>query len=343
MTHKLYDVLGVTSSATQDEIKKAFRKKALSCHPDRGGDETAFKALNHAYEVLSGDERQAYDKFGDEGFDQQGGMQHQQHQQMPNMDDLFGSFFGGFNPFGGGQGHGGHGQQRREVKRHTITLELKEAYFGCKKGVSISFQRACTSCLKTCDACGGQGKVGRQIQLGPGMITTIVQPCGACQGLGRRAHGHCSICNSGIVEEHKHFQVDVPRGADADFELMIKLHDAADLQVKLNILPDKHFQRLGHDLLHNVNIEMSDAIAGTALTIPLFDSVLEIETRTDLGIIDATKRYAVQGRGMPQNGHASRFGNLILQFHIKLPSKTKLSEEDGRQIRELFKKLDLEK
>jgi len=275
-----YEVLGVARTASADEIKKAYRRRARELHPDANpGDEAAaeqFKQLAHAYEVLSDDEQRArYDRFGDAGIGGAG-------RGGPTAEDLFGgglgdifeSFFGGAgNPFGGRQ-RGPAGPPRGQDMEVVADLTFEQAVFGDELSVSLKLPVVCDVCHGdgagegtrpvTCSDCGGSGQVQRVRQSMLGQMVTA-SPCNRCGGLGQVVVTPCANCRGeGRVTVDKTYQVDVPAGVDTGSTLRLTGRGAAgprggrtgDLYVHLRVQPHERFFRDDHDLITEIPISV---------------------------------------------------------------------------------------
>lgn len=345
MTYKLYDLLGVSQNSSVDEIKKAYRKKAMQHHPDKGGDETLFKEISNAYEVLSdNDKRNQYNQLGDENFQNAqaggggggfpGGM---------NPHDLFAQMFGGggfpgmppgfqFNFGGGGSGGGGGGGgHRRGDHSHGIHINLNEAYHGSHKVIQVNLQKVCLSCKKTCHMCQGQGQVTNLIRNGF-MTQIITQQCGNCGGTGKTIHKRedCKECKGrGEYNDEKRLEIDIVPGVhngtqiriDGFGEQKINPDDIpGDLILQIQINDHPVFTREGNNLKYCKIITFKESILGTKFTIDHFAGPIEVNTR-DFGIIQLAKKYEITGKGMPIDSNKDKCGNLLLQFDIIYPSK----------------------
>ena len=341
-THKLYRALGVDPGASVDEIKRAYKRLAMQHHPDRGGEEEQFKEISHAHEVLTDQEqRQRYDAMGDHGF-QQGG----QGGGGPggfggefqfNMNDIFAQMFGG-----AGRAH----QQQHHQPQGTRTvrplhIELRDAFTGIERTISIQVLKPCEACLRPCAACRGAGRVTRILQMGPGFQQHVQMACDQCDGEGKRNVPGCATCDSkGKVQVNQTINVKVPRGCanGQEFEFPgIGVSPLDSLVLKVNVRDDASFDRIENDLHYKATIMFVDSVVGTTLTVPWFGGDIQIPTR-DWGIINPGRKYMVAGKGMPTSAQGG-FGNLVVTFNVTYPSNT-LPDEQAGQLEPLLRALN---
>jgi molecular chaperone DnaJ len=300
-----YEVLGVEKSASDDEIKKAFRRKAIELHPDKeGGDEAKFKEVNEAYEVLKDQQkRQRYDQFGHagvggasgsgggnpfQGFGGQGHSVNFDFDDLGGFGDLFGSFFGG----------GGKQKQRRPERGRDVEMEMvldfEEAIFGVETEVKLNLHDVCEHCkgstvepgyeLKTCDTCKGSGQEVRVAQTIFGNIQQAVT-CQKCGGKGKIPEQKCSVCNgSGIERKDKNITVKIPAGIDDGSTIRLSGYGEAtangnkgDLYVHVRVKPHKEFTREGELVLSKVHIDMVDAALGTEIDVATVDGSVKMK------------------------------------------------------------------
>ena len=213
-TSKFYDLLGVAKSATEQEIKKAYRKKALKEHPDKGGDLEKFKEITAAYECLADREkREIYDKHGEEGLKGGGGM---------GAQDIFSQMFGG--GMGGGRG-GPKGPQKGKSVQHAIKVTLEEIFKGKTTKIAVNRDRICTTCdgkggkdgaNSTCGGCKGRGMRTQMTMIGPGMYSQSTGPCTDCSGTGEMIDeaNKCKNCNGKkVIKEKKVIEATIDNGA----------------------------------------------------------------------------------------------------------------------------------
>ncbi|MFI5043476.1 MAG: molecular chaperone DnaJ [Acidimicrobiales bacterium] len=346
----LYEVLEVSRDATQDDIKRAYRRLAREHHPDANPDdphaEARFKELASAYEVLSDpDKRSKYDRFGTtDGFemgDPFGG---------GGLGDIFDAFFGGGGGFGGGRSRGPAGPPRGPDLEVTAMLDFRSAVFGTQTDVTVRTALACDDCGATgaapgttaaqCPECMGAGEVRtvRQTVLGQIVSATV---CRRCSGAGHIIESPCPTCHGeGRVVLDRTYTVDVPAGVDDGSLLKLSGRGAAgprggpsgDLFVKLRVREDERFHRDGDDLVHEIKISMAQGALGAHLELATLDGNedLVIPKGTQTG-----REFHLRGRGVPKLNRRGR-GDLIVVVTVETPKKVTPDEEDLlRQFAEL--------
>jgi molecular chaperone DnaJ len=354
-----YEILGISKSASADEIKKAFRKLAVKHHPDKeGGDETKFKEANEAYEVLKDQQkRQRYDQFGHagvggaagggsggspfEGFQGFGGQG-----QNVNFDlgDIFGSFFGG---------NGGQQQARRgQDIAVEIALDFDEAVFGIEKEIALNLEDSCKHCkgdgaepghsLKTCPTCKGSGQVNRGINTIFGQINQAMT-CDACHGRGKVPEKPCSVCHGrGIERQRQTMKLKIPAGIDDGATLRVAGRGEAvqggskgDLYVNIRVKPHKKFTREGTLILSTENVDMVTAALGGEIEVDTVDGTLTM--KVPAGTQSGTD-FKLGAHGVPNLRTGSR-GAHIVTIHVATPTKlTKKQKELLEQFRSGSKK-----
>lgn len=348
-----YQVLGVDRSASEDDIKKAFRKLAQKYHPDKkGGDEAKFKEVSEAYAVLSDKKRRAeYDTYGKTfagggpggGF---GGFDFSNFQGFQNgaqfefdLGDIFGDIFGGqANPFGGGQKRG------RDISID-IELAFRDAIFGTERNVLISKVGVCDTCggngakkgsaLVSCATCNGKGELQETRNSFFGTFTTR-RECPRCHGRGQVPETPCETCRGdGVLRKQEDIHIVVPAGV-SDGE-MIRMPGrgeatssgaAGDLYVKLHVKPDTHFTREGNNLLTSLPIKLTDALLGGDYRVRTLDSHTTVVVPAGVVHGDVIR---VKEEGVPY-GRGSR-GDLLVRIDIQFPKK--LSAEARKLIEKL--------
>lgn len=330
-----YEVLGVSQNATTEEIKKAYRKLARQLHPDINPDEQAqerFKAVTHAYEVLSDEqERAKYDRGGDQGV---------------GLGDIFETFFGG------GQRGPKSRAQRGQDALLRVDLDLKEAIFGASKTMTITTAVVCPTCegscaqpgtsVETCDICRGSGSISRQVQSFMGTVVTS-QPCGSCRGTGEVIPHPCQKCRAqGRVRENRELDLDIPAGVQDGMRLHLPGEGevgfaggpSGDLYLEVSVNADPVFARDGDDLVARLEIPHLDAILGTDLELESFDGIetVNIKPGTQTG-----EKIVLKGRGASKLRGSGR-GNLVLETYVSIPQKIdKKQKELVHQLRGLSK------
>ena len=296
-----YEVLGVKKGASDDELKKAYRKLAKQNHPDLNpGDKAAearFKEINEAYEVLSDKEKRAkYDQFGFAGVDPNfgaGGPGGAGGFGGFDVSDLFGSFFGGgFGGFGGG-GQSRTGPAKGSTVRASLTLTLEEAAFGCEKDVNISHVESCDVCggtgcepgttAEVCPECHGSGQVRMQQRTMFGTMSTSTV-CPNCRGEGKIIHQKCKACGgSGGVRRQKKVHVKVPAGIDNGQAISVRGQGdmgrnggpAGDLIVGINVMPHARLRRDGAHIYLDQTVSILQATLGGEVEIPSLDGKMK--------------------------------------------------------------------
>jgi molecular chaperone DnaJ len=345
-----YELLGVSRTATQDEIKRSFRRLARELHPDTGhGDpeaEARFKQVAHAYEVLSDpDKRRRYDTYGPEGANGSSPAGDPFGFAGGGLGDVFEAFFGGGSPFGGGRSSSG--PPRGADLEVVADLDFTEAVFGCEHAVSVRTAVACTACRATgaadgtepvtCYECQGTGQVQRVRQSLIGQMVTS-SPCARCSGSGQIIASPCAECRGeGRTVEERTYTVDIPAGVDGGSTLRLTGRGAVgprggaagDLYVHLRVKAHARFERDGVDLHSTVRLPYTQATLGTTLEFETLDGTEEIEIPR--GTASGTT-FRLRGRGVPHLERRTR-GDLLLDVVVDVP--TEVSEEEEEVIRRL--------
>lgn len=341
-----YEVLGVGRDADDKELKKAYRRIAMKYHPDRNpGDKEAeekFKEANEAYEVLSDNQKRgAYDQFGHDGVNAQGGF----GGGGANFSDIFGDVFGDI--FGGGGGGGRGGPQRGSDLRYNLDIELEEAVKGTTVKIRVPTLVACEPCdgsgakpgskPVTCTTCGGVGQV--RMQQG---FFSVQQTCPNCRGTGKIISDPCTSCHGqGRVEETKTLSVKVPPGMDTGDRIRLSGEGEAgpdggppgDLYVQVSVREHSIFQRDGRHLYCEVPISFVDAALGGELEVPTLESrvKLKIPPETQTG-----KLFRLRGKGVtPVRGGST--GDLLCRVVVETPvNLTKQQKDLLTQLQDSF-------
>lgn len=325
-----YEVLGVEKGATEQELKKAYRRVAMKCHPDRNpGDKEAeekFKEASEAYEILSdANKRAAYDQYGHAGVDGQSGMGG--GAGFGNFSDIFGDVFGDI--FGGGRGGGRGGPSRGADLRYTLELSLEDAVKGTTVKIKVPTLVACDPCDGTgakpgskptnCTTCGGIGQV--RMQQG---FFSVQQTCPNCRGKGTIISDPCKSCHGqGRVEETKTLSVKVPPGVDTGDRIRLAGEGEAgmsggptgDLYVQVSVKEHEIFERDGKNLYCEVPIGFVEAALGGELEVPTLDGrvKLKVPAETQTG-----KLFRLRGKGvMPIRGGSA--GDLLCRVVVETP------------------------
>ena len=345
-----YEVLGVSRGASDDEIKKAYRKLAKQYHPDLNpGDKTAeakFKEINEAYEILTDkDKRSRYDQFGHAGVDPNfgaggggfGGF------NMGDIDlgDLFGSFFGG--GFGGAQRANPNAPRRGENLRTAVTISFEEAAFGCEKEITVTRSEPCQTChgngcapgttAEVCPDCHGTGSI--RIQRGGGAFTFATSaPCTRCQGTGRIIHTPCPDCHGeGSVSNRKKIAVTIPAGIDNGQAISLRGQGGAganggpagDLLVSVTVRPSDKFRREGTAVYYDQPVSFAQAALGAKLTIPTIDG--NVEYTMPRGTQPGTT-FRLRGKGFPSVNGRGR-GDQFVTVRVEVPTSLTREQEEA--------------
>ena len=345
-----YEVLGIDKNATDEDIKRAYRKKAKECHPDLHPNdkeaEARFKELNEANEVLSDpDKRARYDQFGFDGPDMGGGaggnpFGGMDFSGMGGMGDIFDQLFNG--------GMGGSAQARRNAPRqgndvrYELRLTFEEAAKGCHKSVEFYRYENCATCggsgakpgtqPQTCSMCKGTG----QIRQSGGWMTTV-RTCPACGGSGKVIKDKCSSCGgSGRVRMRRTLELDVPAGVDDNIVLSKRGQGEpganggpnGDLLIQITVKPHKLFRREGTNLRLEVPISFTQAALGAEIDVPTLDgsvkSTIPEGTQTDT-------EFRIRGKGIQQLGSNNK-GDLIFKVRVETPRR--LTEKQRELLRQ---------
>lgn len=338
-----YEVLGVSRTASSDELRKAYRQLALKHHPDRNqGDaaaETLFKEVNEAYSVLSDDQKRAvYDQFGHAGLEGRGGVD--SGDIFSHFQDLFSEFFGG-SPQGRGRGSQRRGADVRAQER----LSLKDAVLGCKREVVIRAPAPCETCdgsgaakgtaRRNCTLCGGAG----QVSTARGFVM-FTQTCPRCRGQGSVIETPCEKCKgSGEQERTRKVMVSFPAGIDGGQRLRVSGQGmpgpantpAGDLYVDVELEPDPTFERDQNDLLTRLPVSYAQATLGARVPILLLDgSVLEVDVPAGSQPGDV---LSFKNKGVPRVDGRGR-GALHTVVQVQIPRKI------SAKARQLLQQLD---
>jgi len=340
-----YEILGVNRDASDEELKKAYRKLAMKHHPDRNPDnpkaEEHFKEAKEAYEILSDSgKRGAYDQYGHAGVDQQAGMGG--GAGMGGFADAFGDIFGDI--FGGGGGRGGRSNVYRGADlRYNLEISLEDAARGAETKIRIPTMEKCEPCNGsgakagtqpvTCTTCGGHGQV--RMQQG---FFSIQQTCPRCHGSGKMVQSPCPSCQgAGRVKQHKTLVVKIPSGVDEGDRIRLSGEGEdgvnggppGDLYVVIQIKPHQVFQR-DHDDLHcEMPISFTVAALGGEIDIPTLDghAKIKIPAETQSG-----KVFRLRGKGI-KGVRSQHYGDLMC--HVVVETPVSLTERQRELLREL--------
>lgn len=346
-----YEVLGVAKGASDDEIKRAYKKLARKYHPDLNPDnkeaEEKFKEANEAYEILSDKEKRSrYDQFGHAGVDPNfgaGGGGFDGGFDFGDLGDIFGSFFGG--GFGGGRRTNPNAPQRGESIRLSLILSFEEAAFGCEKAVTVERLEPCPSCQgsgcaegtapEVCPDCRGTGTVQVRRQTPMGVFATS-SPCARCGGKGKIIHQPCRECRgAGSVRKRKTIQASIPAGIDNGQTISIRGQGnagknggpAGDLLITITVRPHEIFRREGTSVLCEAPITFAQAVLGAELEIPTIDGKVkyDIPEGTQSGTV-----FRLKGKGIPSINGRGR-GDQYVTVTIETPRN--LTREQKEALR----------
>ena len=344
-----YEVLGVSKGASEDEIKRAYKKLARKYHPDMNpGDKEAeekFKEVNEANEVLSDPDKKArYDQFGFAGVDPNygaGGGYGAGGFDFGDLGDIFGSFFGG--GFGGGGQRRRNGPQRGESIRMSVSVDFIEAAFGCEKEVTVERSEQCPTCKgngcapgttpEVCPDCHGSGAV-TQSQRTPFGVMQTQAVCGKCRGTGKIIHQPCPDCHgSGRARKRKTVKVNIPAGIDNGQTISLRGQGHAgknggpngDLLITVMVKPHDIFRREGTSVFCEAPITFTQAVLGAEMEIPTIDGKVKytIPEGTQTGTV-----FRLRGKGIPVlNGHGR--GDQYVTVTIETPRGLNREQKDS--------------
>ncbi len=342
-----YDVLGVSRTASKDEIKGAYRKLALQYHPDRNkssGAEEKFKEISEAYAVLSdAEKRQQYDTYGHAGI----GERYTNEDLFRDVDfndifrDLgfgFGGGFGGifdtlFGP--GARGQGGRGRSRGSDLQYNLEITLEQAAKGLSTEVNVPREEICDVCqgsgaapgssVKTCNQCGGTGQV-QHVQASGFSRLIRIETCNVCRGQGKIIERPCPECHGArIVRKRRKITVKIPPGVDTGSSLRLRGEGEAsrsggstgDLYVVLNVKPHPIFERRGNDILCDIEVGYPQLALGTEVEVPTLESkaMLKVPPGTQAGTI-----LRLRGKGLPSL-EDGRPGDELVRITVGVPKK----------------------
>ncbi|MDO8617994.1 MAG: molecular chaperone DnaJ [Candidatus Uhrbacteria bacterium] len=369
MSKDYYKILGVPKSASEDEIKKAFRRLAHEHHPDKGGDQAKFKDLNEAYQILSDKQKRGtYDRFGSAAFDgstgspfngQQGGFGGFQGQGFPggfefnfgggngqdfgDLGDVLGEMFG----FRGAQGSRSKQAHGKDIEMD-LELSFREAAFGvADRSMKLYKYHPCSRCkgdgaepgtkIKNCETCGGQGQVRQAQRTVFGNVQTVVT-CPTCHGRGKKPEKDCSLCRGqGVERREQVLHVQIPAGIQSDEVMKVSGEGeaapyggrAGDLYLRIHVKTDPHFEREGNDVRSIISIPYSVLVLGGSIEVETLDG------KTSLKIPEATNpgtNFQLRGKGVPYLRSHGR-GDHIVTVTTETPKK--LTKEQKKLLEEL--------
>jgi molecular chaperone DnaJ len=344
MAKDYYKILGVDKTASQEEIKKAYRKLAHQCHPDKGGDENKFKEVCEAYQVLSNSgKRSQYDQFGSVfeggGFQGQPGWDFSSAQgfDFNDLGDIFGDMFG----FGGAK-------RKKDMKRGrdievNVQIQLEDTFKGQEKEISLQKLVSCSRCqgkggepgtkIKECFSCRGTGQV-QQIRRTIFGSFTHVGVCPECGGEGYRPEKPCNVCKGeGRVRETEKIKFFIPAGVDS--RQIVKMEgkgeagrrggSPGDLYIRISVKKHPVFERRGDDVFTSVPVAFSQMALGGEVEVPTLEGrsiILKVPSGTESG-----KIFKVSGKGVPHFQGYGR-GNMFVELSVKTPKKLSKKQKE---------------
>ena len=347
-----YDLLGVPRTASEGDVKKAYRKLAMQYHPDRNpapDAEARFKEITEAYEVLRDPEKRSrYDRYGKAGLGGAGGgFGGFHHVDLSEALNIFMRDFGGFESMFGGAARSQADARRGQDIRVTVKLTLAEVATGTRKTVKLKSLERCVTCEGSgaksgsrpaaCGTCGGSGEVRRAARSVFGQFVSVA-PCPTCAGEGQIIKEPCEVCRGeGRIRGERSVVVEVPAGVSANNYLTLRGQGAVgprggpagDLLVMLDVKDDDRFERHGENLVHDLAVSFSQAALGARFTVPTpyGEEALEVPAGTQPGTV-----LQLRGKGLPRLG-SSGTGDLLVRVHIWTPEKLSAEQE------ELFRQL----
>lgn len=356
MPRDYYEVLGIAKTATQDEIKKAYRSLAKKYHPDVSTEakevaEAKFKEISEAYEILSDEEkRKLYDQYGHDGVKNsfgQDGFSWDDFTRADDISDIFGDIFGGM--FGGrGRGRSRSSAQQGDSLRYDLEISLEDVLNGKKVNLDIPHAILCDACkgtggkdgkVTTCKTCGGQGQVQRVARSPFGNMVTVSE-CPDCRGRGKTSEEKCPNCRgSGRVTKEAKISLNIPKGIEDGMRLRVAGEGnagynggpAGDLYVVIHVKDDKTFDRDGANLWTGITASYPKLVIGGEEKVKTLEGetvMLKIPAGTDVGTV-----LRIPGKGLPRMNSTSR-GDLMVRVSVNVPKKV------SAEVRELLMKLD---
>jgi len=339
---KFYDLLEVTPNASDADLKKAYRKKALRLHPDKGGDPELFKEVTHAYEVLSDPQkRDIYDTRGEAGLSEGPGMSGMDAQ------DLFSSLFGGGGGFFGGGGPRQRGPKKTKDLVHRINVSLEDLYKGKTTKLALTRHVICSKChgkggkdgaVRKCTGCGGSGMKTTIRQLGP-MIQQFQQACNDCDATGEVVNqkDRCKVCNGKkVVSEKKFLEIHIDKGMKGGQHITFSGEsdqapdcESGDVIIVVEEKPHDRFKRQENDLYTEVELDLLTALGGGHFAIKHLDDRALIVNLVPGEVIKHGDTKIIPNQGMPSQRHHEP-GDLFVHLTVKFPDTI-----DPNMIRQL--------
>lgn len=341
-----YEVLGIARDASDNDIKKAYRKLAKQYHPDTNPDnkeaEVKFKEATEAYEVLSNAEKRgAYDRYGHSAFEQGGAGGGFSGGFDFDMDDIFGSVFG--DMFGGGGRRRPRGPMPGADIRQTVQLDFVEAAFGVEKEIQVNTSETCNTChgskakpgtsATTCTKCGGTGQIRVTQRTILGAMQSV-QTCDMCRGEGKIVKEPCQTCHGqGKVRVSKKIKVSFPAGIDHAQTLRVADKGEAgevgapngDLLITVSVKPHEIFERKGNDVYMRMPITFTQSALGSELSIPTLDGnvTFSINEGTQTGSV-----FRLQGKGIPSIRNKKHRGDQYVEVYVETPKNLTANQKE---------------
>ncbi|MFA5174940.1 MAG: molecular chaperone DnaJ [Patescibacteria group bacterium] len=367
MSKDYYKILGVEKNASQDEVKKAFKKLAMQYHPDRpSGNEAKFKEINEAYQVLGDvEKRNKYDQFGAD-FEQQGGFGGASWEDVMNsfrngqgggfggvnfgdgnLGDIFGDLFGFSSGGFSGSSRGGRKERGRDIQVD-VEVDFKEAAFGVEKEISLRKQSKCDVCggsgsepgskMEECRTCHGKGQTVQVQRTFLGAMQTVTT-CPDCRGRGEKPGKKCKHCGGdGVLSKTSTIKVKIPAGIDSEQAIRLGGHGEAtphggqsgDLYVRVHIKSSKIFEREGYDVHTISEISFSQAVLGDKIEVETLDGQIKVVVPegTEFG-----QMIRLKGRGVTRLDKSGARGDHYVKIKIRVPKK--LSRDARKKLEEL--------
>lgn len=338
-----YEVLGVAKSASDDEIKKAYRKLAIQYHPDKNpGDKAAeekFKELSEAYDVLRDPQKRAgYDRFGHDAANFGGGRSNSGRDYASNFSDIFEDLFGGFGGFSGGQARQEAATRGADL-RYNMEISLEEAFKGIKKEIRVNTYDTCNTCTgsgsadksgaSTCTSCNGQGRV-RSVQ----GFFSVERTCSTCGGMGKIIKNPCKSCGGqGRLKKDKTLAVNIPAGVEdgmrirlaGEGETGIRGGQSGDLYIFLSLKEHPIFKRNDNDIHVKMPLRFTTAALGGSVEVPTIDggkAKVKIPEGTQTG-----EKFRLKEKGMSIL-HSSQRGNMYVHVKVETPKTLNKKQKD---------------
>ncbi len=349
-----YEVLGISRSASLNEIKSAYRKLAMQYHPDKNPGNTEaeakFKEATEAYEILRDEQkRKIYDQYGHAGLGG-GGAQGFGQAAYSDFSDIFSGtsfediFENLFSGSGFGRARGNNSPRRGSDLRYNLEISLEDVYHGKEEEIVIPREETCSDCsgsgssdgrLDTCHICGGSGQVRRSTG-----FFSVASTCNTCGGTGKLIKNRCRTCHgSGTVTKKRKLAIRIPPGIDSGTRLKISGEGeagprggpAGDLYVVVQIRKHPHFERDGVDLAMHIDVPVTTAMLGGEVTVETLDKS-KVKVKIPAGTQPDTL-FRVRGKGLPYMGGQGRYGDLIAHARIDIPKS--LSSKAKTLVKEL--------